>query len=233
MQIQLIASGSSGNCYRVSDGYSSLLLDAGISIKRIKQGLNYKLHEVAGVLITHEHLDHAKAVYSLAKSGIDCYMSKGTKIALEINSRRLKTIKTKEQITIGTFQVVAFEVTHDAVEPVGFLIKSMKTGESLVYITDTQYCKYRFKNLDYILIEVNYDYEIVKENVLERGKNEALAHRVYGSHMSLDTAKGFIEQNKSKKLKAVYLLHLSDDNSNEEHFKREIQKLTGVPVYVA
>lgn len=70
IDIKAIASGSSGNCYRVSDGSTALLLDAGISIYKIQQGLDFRLSEIAGALISHEHMDHAKAVPDLAKRGV-------------------------------------------------------------------------------------------------------------------------------------------------------------------
>jgi phosphoribosyl 1,2-cyclic phosphodiesterase len=56
IQIKPLASGSGGNCYKIDDGKSSLLIEAGLPIKKIKQGLNYKLSEIEGCLISHEHL---------------------------------------------------------------------------------------------------------------------------------------------------------------------------------
>jgi len=84
VEISSLASGSSGNCYRLTDGSTPLLLECGISFKEIKKKLNFRTSEIAACLITHEHGDHAKAVNDLMKAGIDCYMSKGTKEALGI-----------------------------------------------------------------------------------------------------------------------------------------------------
>lgn len=233
MDIKVLGSGSSGNCYRVSDGKTSLLLDAGLPIKRIKQGLDFLLHDIDGVLITHEHLDHAKAVKDLVKCGIDVYMSAGTKSALKIEHHRAKAIKSMEVFNVGSFRIIAFDLVHDAKEPVGFLIYSVATKESLLYITDTMYCKYRFKNLTYILIEMNFDYDIAHENVINRELNDGLAHRIYKNHMSKDAALEFIKINKSVFLKEIYLLHLSDGNSDAQAFKKAVQALTGIRVYVA
>ena len=233
MDIKVLGSGSSGNCYRVSDGKTSLLLDAGLPIKRIKQGLDFLLHDIDGVLITHEHLDHAKAVNDLVKCGIDVYMSAGTRSALKIEHHRAKTIKSMTVFTIGSFRISAFDLVHDAKEPTGFLMYSMTTQESLLYMTDTMYCKHRFKNLTYMLIEMNFDYNIARNNVMNRELNSGLAHRIYNNHMSKEAALEFIKINKSVFLKEIYLLHLSDGNSDAQAFKKAVQALTGVRVYVA
>ena len=77
-----IASGSAGNCYRITDGTTSILIECGIPIKDIRSGLGYQLSEISACLISHEHKDHCVAIKDILKLGIDCYMSQGTKEAL-------------------------------------------------------------------------------------------------------------------------------------------------------
>jgi len=84
MDIDIFASGSSGNLYRVDDGRTQVLLECGITFARIQKALSFKLSKIDGCLITHEHMDHAKAVKELLLRGTDCYMSKGTAEALEV-----------------------------------------------------------------------------------------------------------------------------------------------------
>lgn len=227
MQIKVLASSSKGNAIYINDEQSPLLLDCGLPFKKLMKAVSENggmLSQVRGVLVSHEHKDHCMAVSELIKRGTDCYMSKETKKALDINSHRAKVVKPLNHFYIGSWTILPFEAIHD-VYNIGFLLES-KYGHKLVYLTDSPYCKYRFKNLTHILLAVNYNLETAKENEPEKYK------RLLGSHMSLDAAKDFIKANKTKKLKAVYLLHLSNTNSDEKRFKREIKKIAGVTVYV-
>lgn len=232
MEIKVLASGSSGNAYRISDGETALLLDAGIPIRVIKEALNFQVRNLDGCLITHEHGDHIKAAADLAKAGINIYASRGTFETARLAGHRFKSVKAMEAIQINTFTVLPFDVQHDAQEPLGFLITSIATGDKLLYFTDTYYVKYKFDGLTHIMGECNYSSDIIRNNV-ESGRIPAkLAARVYKSHMSLDTFLAFLKANDMSRIRQIYLLHLSDNNSDEERFKHEIQLLTGAEVYV-
>ena len=239
IEITSLASGSSGNCYKIDDGSSSLLIEAGIPIKKIKEKLDYRLSEVGGCLVSHEHGDHSKAVEDIMSAGIDCYMSLGTKEALKLNNHRVNEIITKSaDITrsrpeIGSWILRGFEVEHDAEEPLGFLFWSKATKDKLVYLTDTFYSKYKFHELDYIMVECNYSKEILDENIAAGRVPAVQKKRLLKTHMSLETCKDFLRANDLSRVKEIWLLHLSDRNSNEERFKRKIQGLTGKPVFIA
>ena len=232
MRIKVLASGSTGNSYLISDGETSLLLDAGIPFKQIQKGMGFRLSDVAGCLITHEHQDHSKAVPDLMKKGLDVYASKGTADILGWGGHRLHVVKSMDIFTIGTFEITAFDVVHDCKEPLGFVLKSSATGEKLLYFTDTAYLKYRFNNLTHILGECNFDKEILLENVRIGEVDLAGAKRIMQSHMSIDTFCEMLMANDLSRLQQIYLLHLSERNSDEEAFKKQIQKLTGAEVYV-
>ncbi len=133
---------------------------------------------------------------------------------------------------IGSFQVLPFDVQHDAAEPLGFLIESTVTGERLLFFTDTYYLKYTFERLSVIMAECNYSTEIIKENVKNGSIPEAHKNRVIRSHMSIETLLEFIKANDTSQLKKIYLLHMSDGNSNEDEFKRRVQEVTGIEVEV-
>ncbi len=233
MEIRILASGSKGNCYYITDGHTPLLLECGINVQEIKRKLNFGLSQVQGCLVTHEHLDHSKAVKDIVKLGIDIYTSHGTAKALGIENHRIIKVKAKQQFKINTFIVLPFDVKHDAVEPLGFLIYSTATKEKLLYATDTYYLKYKFNGLTHIMIECNYSLEIIKKNVSENVIELERKNRVLKSHMSLETLKDFLKANDLSKVQAIYLLHLSDWNSDSKRFKQEIQKLTGKEVYIA
>lgn len=231
MDIQAFSSGSKGNCYHITDGSTRILLEAGISFKETQKRLNFQLSGISGVLITHEHGDHAKAVKDIVKSGIDCYMSQGTKDSLGIESHRIKVVKSKEQLKLGTWTILPFQAEHDAAEPLGFLLAS--GSEKLLYITDSFYCRYNFTGLTHMMVECNYSPDILKANV-ESGKiPTALKNRLLKSHFSLPNVKEFLRANDLSKVQEIWLIHLSDGNSDAERFKREIAELTGKVVYIA
>lgn len=231
MDIQILASSSKGNAYRIDDGQTPLLLDAGIPFKELKIRLKFRVSELEGALITHSHMDHAKAVPDLMKAGIDCYMSAGTAAELGILGHRLKVVKAKQQVKIGTWTVLPFDVQHDVAEPLGFLLVS--GANKVLYATDTYYLKYKFTGLTHILIECNHSYDILYRNVMSGALPMEHKNRLMRSHFSLENVKEFLRANDLSKVEEIYLIHLSDGNSDAERFKSEIMALTGKPVYIA
>jgi phosphoribosyl 1,2-cyclic phosphodiesterase len=231
IEIKSLASGSSGNAYRVSDSKTPLLLECGISYKKLQEGLEFRLSEIEGCLVTHSHLDHSKESEKLFSSGIDVYMSKGTADKLNLKSHRLKIIKAHEQFNINDWSILPFDVHHDDPEPLNFLIQ--KGEEKLVYLTDTFYCKYKFNDLNYIMIECNYSKKILDENIAAGKVPMIHRNRLLKSHFSLQNVKDFLKANDLSKVREIWLLHLSDRNSNAKLFKEEIQELTGKMVKVA
>lgn len=232
MEIKVLASSSSGNCYRVSDGQTVLLLECGIPIAEIRKGLGFRLSEISACLISHNHMDHCKAAGDIIKTGIDVYMSSGTKEVLGLSGHRIHTVKAKEQFSIGTFVVLPFETEHDAEEPLGYLLYSTATGEKLLFATDTYYVRYKFKGLTHIMVECNYITDILYSNIETGRVPAALKDRLLQSHFSLENVKDFLMANDLSKVQEIYLMHLSNDNSDEERVKREIQGLTGKQVII-
>lgn len=231
IEIVPLASGSRGNCYWLTDGRTPLLLEAGIAYKEIQKGLNFQVSQIAGCLVSHEHQDHCKAVQDIMKAGIDCYMSMGTADAIGVHGHRVKNIKSKEQFVLNSWIILPFEVQHDAEEPLGFLMAN-SAGEKLLYATDTYYLRYKFRGLTHILVECNYALDILQKNVAAGLVPAAVKDRVLRSHFSLENVKEFLKANDLSKVREIWLLHLSDDNSDADRFKREIQEFTGKMVFV-
>lgn len=233
MDIKVLASGSRGNAYLISDGVTPLLLECGIPIKQIRQGLNFGLSDVAACLLTHEHGDHSEAIRDVLRMGVDIYSSEGTFASLGLNGHRLRPVKDKQSFEVGSWIIRAFDTQHDCAEPLGFLLQSKATGERLVFATDTFYIRYKFPGLTHIMIECNYAADILEANVDAGLVHPAMRRRLLTSHFSLDNVKEFLKANDLSQVREIWLLHLSDGNSDAERFKREIQELTGKPVYVA
>jgi phosphoribosyl 1,2-cyclic phosphodiesterase len=157
-------------------------------------------------------------------------MSKETSDELQLS--RTKIIQSKKAFKVGTWDVLPFDTIHDSPEPLGFLLAN-QTGEKLLYITDTMYCKYRFNGLTHIMIEANFARDILDDNVTKGIIPHEMKRRLIKTHFSLDNVKEFLKANDLSRVQQIYLIHLSDNNSDEARFKREIQSLTGKPVYIA
>ena len=234
MKIEVIASGSSGNCYKISNEDTTLLIECGIPYKKIQQALNFKTTDIDGVLVSHEHGDHSKACKDLIKAGVDLYMTKGTKEALNLDSHRVKTFEESNDMTyrwfdIGSFKIKPFKSVHDAKEPVSFYILNRRTDERLLFITDTMYVEGRFNTIDYLMLEVNY----VRETINNNSKiDPVLRKRIKENHMSLETAIDFLNKCNLSRLKKIYVMHLSDNNSDADYIKKSLQELTGVAVEI-
>ena len=228
MDIKIIASGSSGNAYLIGDGKTHLLLDAGISFKRIQIGCGFKTSSIDACLVTHRHGDHAAAIPKILQRGITVY-SNADVAGLYPG---VQSVDALREFRIGTFRVLPFEAEHD-VPCYGYQATSVETGEKLVYITDSAYVKYTFSGLTHIMIEANYDEDIMLGNVRDEKIPFSLAERVAGTHMSIDTLIDLLRANDMTKVRQIYLLHLSDNNSDAEVFKRLVQQETGAEVYIA
>ncbi|WP_100523390.1 MBL fold metallo-hydrolase [Mycobacteroides abscessus] len=229
--IETLATGSKGNCYYITDGTTPLLLECGIKFKEIQRLLNFQTSGIKGCLLTHEHKDHCGGIKEVLKAGIDCFMSVGTKDAIGIQHHRLKSVKAKEQFTLGTWTILPFDVQHDVSEPYGFLLVN-QAGERLLFATDTYYIKYKFKGLTHIMVECNYSMDVLNKNIAAGAVPAVMKKRLLHSHFSLENVKEFFKANDLSKVQEIWLLHLSDNNSDEALFKKEIMELTGKVVYV-
>ena len=237
MKIEVLGTGSSGNCYKVKIGKATLLLECGLPYKVIQKKLNFKISEIDACLVTHEHMDHAKAAKDLMKAGVDCYMTKGTAEALGINGHRLKTFRPFEKARYYSEElkdliILPFEAVHDVAEPVSYFIKTRNDDETLVFVTDTAYLKYKIPECDVLMIECNYVKAKLDENVRLGNINTSLRNRIVKNHLSLESLMEALKAASLDRCKKIYLLHLSDGNSDEKLIKRTIQETTGIEVVV-
>ena len=232
MLITPIASGSTGNAYHVTDGVSSLLLDAGVPLAKIQQGCGFKTSRLAGCLVTHSHGDHIKGAKDLARIGVEVYASRGALEHKALSGHRFHPVKALESFQIPGWDILPFDVEHDAPEPLGFLIRSRATAEKLLYFTDTYYIRYKFEGLTHIMMEANYDPQSMEENVMTGRVNLARAKRTVRSHMSIDTVLLTLKALDLSCMQQIWLLHLSNDNSRADEFKRKVEELTGKEVYI-
>ena len=228
---QVIASSSSGNCYLVSDGQSQVLIEAGIRYPDLRKALNHYVTQLSGALISHSHGDHCKSVKDVMKAGVDVYASEATLSEIGLGGHRAIAVEAGKSFAIGSWNVYPFDLRHD-VQTLGFLLTN-RTGERLVYISDSYYCPYTFAGLTHVAVECNYSLDILDANIAAGSVPTALRSRLLRSHFSLEHVKEFLAANDLSKVVEIHLLHLSSGNSDEARFKREVQEIVGCPVFVA
>lgn len=171
LQFCSIASGSKGNCYLVKAGGSVLLIDAGISGKKIEEGLleaGIRSDQVDGVLVTHEHSDHIKGIKMVCKKSEKAYiyanMPTWEQIADEKLEGRHRVFRSGEMFSIKDIQILPFKVHHDAVEPVGFSIRY--EDRKLCILTDTGHISEEIyeeiKDANLLVLESNHEINVLK-----------------------------------------------------------------------
>lgn len=232
MLLKIIASGSKGNAYVFDDQRTALVVEAGQRFIDISRAVSHQLTRVAGVLITHEHGDHARrrTLKDIAAACIPVYCSAGTADALNIatntNTRMLRPL---ERVQIGEFSVLPFATEHDAAEPMGFLIDHHEMGRAL-FATDTYFLRYTFEGLNHIICECNYNADALAANVVAGRINPARANRTRESHMSDETFIEMLKANNTDAVQNVVLLHMSGDNANVDEMVNRIQPHVFAPV---
>lgn len=227
LEIKIIASGSSGNGYLIKNGSSKILIDPGINFKKLQKALDFNVTGLDFCLISHEHQDHCLSAVNISKLGVPVFMSRGTADAINLPNYHTKYIRSEKSFTFNNWQVLPFETNHDALEPLGFLIKA-PCGSKIMYATDTYFLSYRFAGVTHYLIECNYSHKLLERNV---NLPPSVKSRILTSHFELQNVKEFFRHQDLSHTIAIYLLHLSDDNSDRDFFIEEIQKVTGKPVY--
>ena len=233
--IKALASGSSGNAYYISDSKTNLLIEAGIPIAKIKKALSYKLSSVNACIISHLHLDHCKAASGILKAGIPIFLPRETAISLNLSGHSINIIKAGRQFRIGSWTVLPFDTVHDSEElpckeSLGFLLQSGK--DKILYLTDSAYCAYRFKGLTAIMIESNYQEELLQQNIEEGTVGYSLKARLLKTHLSLSNVIEFLKANDLSATREIYLMHLSSRNANPQQMKKVVEAEFGKPVFI-
>ena len=227
MKLCSIASGSSGNCIYVANDDTNLLVDAGISKKRIVEGLDsigVDVADIDGILVTHEHVDHIKSVGVMARAyNVPIYGTYDTLKAIHeykstgnIDQSLYRPIKADNVFNIKSLAIRPFATSHDAVDPVCYTFHS--NDKKIGVATDLgEYDDYIISNLEgcnVLLLEANYD-----RNMLQVGPYPYyLKQRIVGNkgHLSNVNTGELLKHIISDKLKYIFLGHLSKENNYPE-----------------
>lgn len=226
-----LASSSAGCAYLLECNGSLLLIEAGISFRRLQEKLKFRTTDVDLCLISHGHGDHACGVKDLAnRSAIRCFGSDAT---LEVVGGAVWPVCPDRPYIRGKWTFQAFEAVHDSPGTFGWIVRHQAWDKDLVYLTDSCYSAHTFgKGIGIYAIEANYDPEILRRNVARGILDDDVARRTIQTHMSIDRCIDLLKANDLSQCEEIYLLHLSDLNSHAEDFKARVRSATGVPTFV-
>ncbi|MCX7713204.1 MAG: MBL fold metallo-hydrolase [Chthoniobacterales bacterium] len=218
--VTLLGSGSSGNAALLHYNSTSILIDAGISLRQLQlrlSSLNLTLNSLHAILLTHEHSDHTAALPQLIKKfNIPLYANRPTAEAIcwqyKLENPVWNYFHTSKPFHIGPFHVLPFSVSHDAADPVGFLIST--PSSSLAILTDlgkvTNNVLYNIQNVNCLIIEANYDPTLLEKDSKRPWKTKQRISSNFGHLSNTQTAQA-IASAASPSLKHIILCHLSAD----------------------
>ncbi len=224
MRLCSIASGSSGNCIYLGSGNTSILIDAGISGKRVEKGLQefgMTGRDINAILVTHEHSDHICGLGVLARRlGVPIYATAATIRQIrrqrslgEIPDDLFFAVRPEEEVKIGEITALPFAISHDAADPVGYRLEA--GGKTAAVATDmgvyTDYTIRHLSGLDVLLLEANHDVRM-----LEVGRYPYyLKQRILGErgHLSNEAAGLLLGEILHDQMKHIVLGHLSQENN--------------------
>ncbi|MDD6436263.1 MAG: MBL fold metallo-hydrolase [Clostridiales bacterium] len=227
MEICSIASGSSGNCIYVGNDNTHILVDTGISKKRVVEGLHQigiKPEEIDAVLITHEHSDHIQGLGVFCrKYGTKVYATKGTAFAIEnckslgkLPEGLIETVSYGEDFLVGDINVHPIQISHDAAEPTAYRFEN--GDQKTAVMTDLGYFDDRIvkelQNLDGILLEANHDVCMLQVGPYPY----PLKQRILGNrgHLSNENSGRLLDRILHDNMKQIILGHLSKENNLPE-----------------
>ena len=203
----VVGSGSKGNATLLFDEETLIQIDMGLPMRRITaalESIKKNKSDLQGILITHEHTDHIKNL-SMYKGKVPIYASKGTVDYFD------HEVVPFDSFEIGTLSIIPFMTSHDAANPVGYVIISGKT--KLVYLTDSGYVPEEsldyLKDADYYIMESNHDLKML----MKSNRPAVLKRRIKGDegHLSNIDSAIYLSELVGPKTKEIYLAHLSEE----------------------
>jgi len=224
VRLTILGSGSSGNCAYVETEETRVLIDAGFSLRQIRQRLasiGRAPENLTGILVTHEHSDHVSSLPMLSgKLGIPAYLNRPTHEAVEYQCQaRLpcRLFATGASFELGDIMVETFSIPHDAQDPVGFLLRT--PAGNIGFLTDlghtTRLVLERIRPAHALVLEANHDVKMLQDCPT---RPWSLKQRILGrhGHLSNEAAADAAEQIMSAELRHLYLGHLSRECNRPE-----------------
>ena len=215
-------SGSSGNNLIIQSDGKKLLVDLGIGHNRILKSVNYKIDDWVAAICSHRHTDHTKSLDYFIRMGIPCYGNDDV-CAHHEGCRPLPKV-----LKLDGFKVQHFDLDHN-VPNTAFVI-DLDSGIRVLYVTDTRSVRKRVKNVNYAIIECNYDDDTIIDNMSIGDYSRSHPE----NHMSLEACIDYLHEIHSPSLQGVVLWHLSSSNVDEGRAMSSVMDSLGFErVYIA
>lgn len=229
MQLIVIGSNSSGNGYILqADNGDQLLIEAGRPLSDFRRIGGLKLASAKGMIISHEHGDHAKYIGDFLKAGV----SVGSTESLHDRFKPVKALKHGKSYRYGSFTVTPFTVKHD-VPCLGYLIYHKECG-TVFFATDCYDLSVEIHGIKHFLMEANYQDDMLQKAV-ELGKTpQAQADRVRLSHMSLSNAVAWLKRcDAEDSAHTITLIHTSMRHLSAGNAVKTMERYFSTPTFVA
>lgn len=233
VQFTILGSGSSGNCAYLEAGETRILIDAGFSARQIRErlaGIGRAPEGLHGVLITHEHGDHIRGLATLcAKPGIPIFCNRLTRDAIIDANPGAKLnfvlFETGAEFSVGDVGIQTFSVPHDAMDPVGFLLRTH--AGNIGFLTDlghaTRLILERVRPANALVLEANHDLKLLQDDTRRPWSTKQRILSRHG-HLSNDAAAAVAAEIASASLSRIYLGHLSRDCNRPELAHRAVSR---------
>jgi len=222
VKVCVLASGSSGNCTLIASNRTRILLDVGLSRREVCSRLSAigeQPEKLDAILVTHEHTDHVSGLAVLArKLRIPIFMTHLTAptIPFEDYMPILETFQAGSRFSIGDLEIDSFTIPHDALDPVGYCIRSQ--GIKIGVVTDLGYIPdsipFHLRGTHLLVLESNHDLEMLKVGPYPWSVKQRVMGRK--GHLSNEVASDFIRRDLDPSTVALVLAHLSEHNNHPE-----------------
>lgn len=231
LEVHVLASGSDGNCTVIEYDDEAVMIDAGVSCRKIVKYMDQEgvdVRKIKALLLTHEHTDHILGAGPAArKFNLPIYCNRGTFDASSLGAVEYREIRTSCSFTVGTMNITPLPISHNAVDPNAFLVE--KEGKKALLATDMGKITYQVEQAlaeaDIAVVESNYDRKMLTE-----GPYPLYLKRIIGSeqgHMSNVDCAAALKRTMNPN-RQVFLAHLSKTNNTPDTAREEVSQITGI-----
>ena len=238
MHYSALSSGSKGNCHALSDGERTLLIDAGISLRQIRERLEAvggDFGTIQALALTHEHSDHVSALgVILRRTSWAILATADTRRAveqgqhLELPAERWLEVAAGHALDWEGWRVLPFAIPHDAVDPVAYRVETGDLGHPTALVAD------HLRDLDLLALEANHDVDMLREGDYPPHLKARILSRV--GHLSNASMAELLARVSSPRLRLLILAHLSESNNHPDLARfaaEEVLLGTSVALHVA
>lgn len=214
-KLKVVNTGSKGNCLVIEHNDKYLLVDVGLPRHEIQKALNYELKKIIACLSTHRHLDHVLSLPYFINKAIPCFGNK------DVCEKYAGCELLPKILWLDGFKIQNFDLDHNA--PNTAFVVDLDNGIRVLYITDTKSVSKRVKNVNFAIVECNYDNDTLIDNMV----NDESSRSHPENHLSLDDCIEYLKEIYKPSLQGVLLWHLSETNIDAEKALKRVKEELG------